>query len=215
MFDLSFTEILVIGVVALVVLGPERLPEVARTFGRWLAKAQGYMTQMKSEFSRETQLAEIQKLREEIASSANALKSTVTQAQETLTREAQEVNTALHENKTSADSDPYTRFNQSEATMASAKEPYESAGAVKTSPSTSSFRTNNPFGWDLGESDSSTSSYRSLYVPRRYKPTASLDDVITELEELRREMALPRKTLGGYNRRYAPRSRVNRPRIYR
>lgn len=213
MFDLSFTEILVIGVVALVVLGPERLPEVARTFGRWLAKAQGYMTQMKSEFSRETQLAEIQKLREEIASSANVLKSTVTQAQETLTREAQEVNTALHESDVSA-LDPYTRFNQSEATMASAKEPYESAGAVTTSSSTSSFRTNNPFGWDLGESDAST-SYRSLYVPRRYKPTASLDDVITELEELRREMALPRKTLGGYNRRYAPRSRVNRPRIYR
>lgn len=213
MFDLSFTEILVIGVVALVVLGPERLPEVARTFGRWLAKAQGYMTQMKSEFSRETQLAEIQKLREEIASSANVLKSTVTQAQETLTREAQEVNTALHESDASA-SDPYTRFNRSEATMASAKEPYESAGAVTTSSSTSSFRTNNPFGWDLGESDTST-SYRSLYVPRRYKPTASLDDVIAELEELRREMALPRKMLGGYNRRYAPRSRVNRPRIYR
>lgn len=213
MFDLSFTEILVIGVVALVVLGPERLPEVARTFGRWLAKAQGYMTQMKSEFSRETQLAEIQKLREEIASSANVLKSTVTQAQETLTREAQEVNTALHESDASA-SDPYTRFNQSEATMASAKEPYESAGAVTTLSSTSSFRTNNPFGWDLGESDTST-SYRSLYVPRRYKPTASLDDVIAELEELRREMALPRKMLGGYNRRYAPRSRVNRPRIYR
>ena len=47
------------------------------------------------------------------------------------------------------------------------------------------------------------------------KPSPSLDDVIAELEELRREMALPRKTLGGYNRRYAPRARVNRPRIYR
>ena len=214
MFDLSFTEILVIGVVALVVLGPERLPEVARTFGRWLAKAQGYMTQMKSEFSRETQLAEIQKLREEIASSANALKSSVTQAQQTFAQEVQEVNSALQEHNNSNGTDPYTRFNQSEATLLSTKESDQNAGSTVSTSSKSSFRTNNPFGWDFGESDSST-SYRSLYVPRRYKPTASLDDVITELEELRREMALPRKTFGGYNRRYAPRSRVNRPRIYR
>ena len=39
MFDLGFTELLIIGVVALVVLGPERLPEVARTAGKYIAQA--------------------------------------------------------------------------------------------------------------------------------------------------------------------------------
>ena len=70
MFDLGFTELLVIGVVALVVLGPERLPEVARAAGKYFAKAQGYVTQLKAEFNRETHLSEIQKIREEITSSA-------------------------------------------------------------------------------------------------------------------------------------------------
>ena len=52
MFDLGFTEILVIGVVALVVLGPEKMPEVARAAGRFFAKVQGYITQVKGEFER-------------------------------------------------------------------------------------------------------------------------------------------------------------------
>ena len=59
MFDLGFTEILVIGVVALVVLGPEKMPEVARAAGRFFAKVQGYITQVKGEFERESQLSEI------------------------------------------------------------------------------------------------------------------------------------------------------------
>ena len=48
MFDLGFTELLVIGVVALVVLGPERLPEVARTAGKYFAKAQGFISERDS-----------------------------------------------------------------------------------------------------------------------------------------------------------------------
>ena len=65
MFDLGFTELLIIGVVALVVLGPERLPEVARTAGKYIAQAQRYIANLKAEFNRETQLAEFKKLREE------------------------------------------------------------------------------------------------------------------------------------------------------
>ena len=213
MFDLGFTEILVIFVVALVVLGPERLPEVARAVGRFIAKAQGYVTQVKSEFNRETQLSEIQRLREEIATSANALKSSVSDVQKTLTQEVNSVNASLNDVRKEVDqleseNSPYTQFNQSEATFTEPEKASQSGAAV------SDFRKNNPFGWDLGD-DEPASSYHSMYVPKRYKPTASLDDVIEELEEIRRELALPRKSLGGYNRRYAPRSRVNRPRIYR
>ena len=194
MFDLGFTEILVIGVVALVVLGPEKMPEVARAAGRFFAKAQSYISQVKGEFERE-----IKKLREEIASSAAGLKQSVTEVQTSLTEQSRDLNQALEEvsGDEKPQADPYTQFNQAESTLkASQSENYSS-----------------PFSWenDPGSSD----AYRSQYIPRRYKPSPSLDDVITELEEMRRELALPRKTMGGYNRRYAPRSRVNRPRIYR
>ena len=78
MFDLSFSEILIVGVAALVVLGPEKLPEVARTAGRLLARAQSYLTQVKGEIERETQLSEIKRIREEISSSAADLKKSFT-----------------------------------------------------------------------------------------------------------------------------------------
>lgn len=203
MFDFGFTELLVIGVVALVVLGPERMPEVARTAGRLLAKAQGYISQVKNDFDKETQLSEVKKLREQFASQAASLRSSLTEVQSTLESETQAVNSALHQNATQEvqAKDPYTEFNQSEATL------------PKPAKRTSSFRTNNPFGWNLGES--TEDSFQSQYVPKRYKPSASLDDVVSELEELRQQLALPRKAMSGYNRRYAPRARVNRPRIYR
>ena len=96
MFDLGFTEILIIGVVALVVLGPEKMPEVARAAGRFLSKAQGYVSQMKGEFDRESQLSEIKKIREEIASSASSLRQTVSDVQTNLTKQADEVNHAVN-----------------------------------------------------------------------------------------------------------------------
>ena len=97
MFDLGFTEILVIGVVALVVLGPEKMPEVARAAGRFFAKAQSYISQVKGEFERESQLAEIKKLREDIASTAAGLRQSVTDVQTSLTEETRGVNQALNE----------------------------------------------------------------------------------------------------------------------
>ena len=207
MFDLSFSEILIVGVAALVVLGPEKLPEVARTAGRLLARAQSYLTQGKGEIERETQLSEIKRIREEISSSAADLKKSFTEIESGVKAETDAIRETVSTVKESVDSvtksatpDPYTKFNQAEATL-------------PTKSRSSDFRTNNPFGWDMGGDDDGTR--QSLYVPKRYKPTASLDDLIEELEALRREMALPKKSLGGYNRRYAPRARVNRPRIYR
>ena len=65
MFDFSFGEIAVIGAVALVVLGPERLPKVARTVGDWVGKAQRYVNQVKGDINREMELAELKKLQED------------------------------------------------------------------------------------------------------------------------------------------------------
>lgn len=61
MFDIGFTELLVIGVVALLVVGPERLPKVARAAGHLLGRFQRYVSSVKSDISREVQLEELRK----------------------------------------------------------------------------------------------------------------------------------------------------------
>ena len=59
MFDIGFIEMLVIGLILLLVVGPERLPEVARTVGGWVHQAKSYMDSMKSELDRDLQLSEL------------------------------------------------------------------------------------------------------------------------------------------------------------
>ena len=61
MIDLGLTKIALIGVVALVVIGPEKLPRVARMAGTLYGRAQRYITQVKSEVSREIELDELRK----------------------------------------------------------------------------------------------------------------------------------------------------------
>lgn len=70
MFDIAFTELLVIGVVALLVIGPERLPKVARTVGTWMGKLNRYAAQIKSDVDREMKLEELKKLQAEMQSTA-------------------------------------------------------------------------------------------------------------------------------------------------
>lgn len=77
MFDFSFGELAVIGAVALVVLGPERLPKVARTVGDWVGKAQRYVNQVKSDINREMELGELKKLQEEARAAAQSFQSSV------------------------------------------------------------------------------------------------------------------------------------------
>jgi sec-independent protein translocase protein TatB len=77
MFDVSFTEMLVIAVVALVVIGPERLPKVARTVGHLLGRAQRYVSDVKGDIRREMELDELRNLRTEMEEAARTIKSTV------------------------------------------------------------------------------------------------------------------------------------------
>jgi sec-independent protein translocase protein TatB len=66
MFDLGFSEMAVIGLVALVVLGPERLPKVARQAGHWLGKLQRYVSDVKSDINRQMELEELRNLQKEV-----------------------------------------------------------------------------------------------------------------------------------------------------
>ncbi len=66
MFDIAFSELVVIFMVALVVIGPEKLPKVARAIGLLVGKAQRYVSGVKSEINSELQMQELQKLQDEI-----------------------------------------------------------------------------------------------------------------------------------------------------
>lgn len=61
MFDISFGELALCFIVALVVLGPEKLPKIARTVGRWAGHARGYMRNLSTELERETQVMDIKR----------------------------------------------------------------------------------------------------------------------------------------------------------
>jgi len=77
MFDIGFSELFVIGVVALVVIGPERLPKVARTLGILFGRLQRYVAQVKTDISREMDAAELSKVKTEFESAARSFKADV------------------------------------------------------------------------------------------------------------------------------------------
>jgi sec-independent protein translocase protein TatB len=77
MFDIGFSELMVIGIVALLVIGPERLPKVARTLGHLLGRAQRYVNDVKSDINREMQLDELKKLQTQVVDSARSLEDSV------------------------------------------------------------------------------------------------------------------------------------------
>lgn len=79
MFDVGFSELIVIGIVALVVIGPEKLPRVARTIGHLLGRAQRYVNDVKADINREMQLDELKKLQADVVDSARAMESSVRQ----------------------------------------------------------------------------------------------------------------------------------------
>ena len=77
MFDIGFSEMMVIAVIALIVLGPEKLPRVARTAGHLLGRMQRYVNDVKSDINREIELDELRKLQKEMQSTAHDIEQTV------------------------------------------------------------------------------------------------------------------------------------------
>lgn len=78
MFDVGLSELMVIAVVALVVIGPERLPRVARTAGLLLGRLQRYVSDVKSDINREIQLDELKKMQQEMTDQVTNLQASVT-----------------------------------------------------------------------------------------------------------------------------------------
>jgi sec-independent protein translocase protein TatB len=77
MFDIGFGEIFVIAVVALVVIGPERLPQVARTLGHLFGRMQRYVNEVKADISREMEFDELRKLQSSVEEAARSIEQSV------------------------------------------------------------------------------------------------------------------------------------------
>ncbi len=95
MFDFAFSELVVIGVVALVVIGPERLPKVARTAGILLGRLQRYVSTVKADISREMELEELKKVKSEFQEAARDVEQSVHQQARAIEAEAQSVSKQL------------------------------------------------------------------------------------------------------------------------
>ena len=77
MFDIGFTELMLIALVGLIVIGPERMPKVARTVGHLLGRLQRYVGDVKADIKREMQIEELKKLQSEMAAQVNDMESRV------------------------------------------------------------------------------------------------------------------------------------------
>ena len=77
MFDIGASEIFVIGVVALIVIGPERLPRVAKTVGHLFGRLQRYVSEVKSDINREIELEELRALKATMQDAARSIEQSV------------------------------------------------------------------------------------------------------------------------------------------
>lgn len=95
MFDFSFSELMVVMVVALVVLGPERLPKVARTLGHLWGRAQRYVNGVKADIERDMAVEEFRQLQQKVQAEANAVGQSVKQMALTADEQVQQINAVV------------------------------------------------------------------------------------------------------------------------
>lgn len=95
MFEIGFSELVVIMVVALVVIGPERLPKVARTLGHLWGRAQRYVNGVKADIERDMAMEEFRQLKEKVQAEAEAAQKAVKQIDQHLDQETRQMNYAM------------------------------------------------------------------------------------------------------------------------
>jgi len=129
MFDVSLTELMVIGVVALIVIGPERLPKVARTVGHLLGRAQRYVNDVKSDIQREIELDELRKFKTEMEDAAQGVQQSLNETGASLQEPVQQFRAEL---------DEVAREASGKATPAVAQAPVTAQVAAAGSPAAGS-----------------------------------------------------------------------------
>ncbi len=106
MFDFSFGEMAIVAVVALVVLGPEKLPKVARTVGHLLGRARTYANQVKADIDREVQMDELRKLQQQAQDAARSFETAVSDAGRSVESEAAKIEQSFDPLRPEATSTP-------------------------------------------------------------------------------------------------------------
>ena len=114
MIDIGFTKIAIIGAVALVFIGPEKLPRVARTIGTLLGKAQRYIADVKNEVSKSIELDELKKMKDTMQEAAsdveNSIHTGVTDFEKDWNEATSEAGSSRANADTDADSSAYTNY---------------------------------------------------------------------------------------------------------
>jgi sec-independent protein translocase protein TatB len=111
MIDLGIEKMMVIGAVALIVIGPEKLPRVARTVGTLLGKAQRYVADVKAEVNRSIELEELKKMKETVETAARDVESSIHGGVSEIERELQSATSTLALDH-SAPSEPVVTYPQ-------------------------------------------------------------------------------------------------------
>ena len=115
MFDVGMFEMIMIGVIALLILGPERMPEAARAAGRWVGKARGFITGIKADVASQMSVAELNELRQ----LRNDLSSAQTELNKFQQKSAETLNEQVPLQATAAES--LTKSNSTGETVAGDK----------------------------------------------------------------------------------------------
>ena len=95
MFDIGFSELVVIALVALIVIGPERLPKVARTLGILFGRMQRYVNDVKADIGREIELDELKKIQSTFQDAAKSVEESVSQVSQEVAATEQELNKGM------------------------------------------------------------------------------------------------------------------------
>src|SRR5947209_12173810 len=97
MFDIGFSELMVIAVVALIVIGPERLPRVARTMGHLFGRLQRYVNDVKADINREIELDELRKFKSTFEDAARGFEGSVNTTLDSVQNEVSKTETEINE----------------------------------------------------------------------------------------------------------------------
>ena len=110
MFDLDISKIAIIGAVALVVLGPTKLPVAARTIGKLLGKAQRYIADVKEEVSKSIELDELKKMKDTMQEAASDVENTIHTGVTDFEKDWKDTTSEAGSSRSDADINAYTSY---------------------------------------------------------------------------------------------------------
>jgi sec-independent protein translocase protein TatB len=117
MFDIAFSELILIAVVALLVIGPERLPKVARTAGVMFGRLQRYVNDVKADIQREMELDELKKLRSQFEDAAKSVEESVGEVDKQIRAASDDLNRSLGDPAAGSGASPPATASPSDAAL--------------------------------------------------------------------------------------------------